>query len=361
MTNKKDYIEKLPKVLYIYYRFDNRYNKQRLSGELFFSSPLQFNDLFDSQLSCINNAGDLTHEDRERKMLELGYNEEDAKKNAKEIIDKPTDSELFHDVYHRQLNKCGILCLTTKYNNPMMWGHYSRNEGFCIAYYTKDLEKHITFGFINNMSKECINLNIKREYNIFPRPKDNDIKERQKYANEIFSIDDCKAITNSYLTDNLANEDEILAFIKNIFCKRIYIRKVKYVSSLKDLHPTLFYDHTTPASKGKYYTKLNCWKYENEYRIILSLGGNTSISLPKTAIKEIILGCNISDTSVCDILSIIKDDNTPPKLSRVYKSGNMLLRESLDIKAMMREYKKLIQTFKTKNAKLATIQDSLIV
>lgn len=347
MDNTKDYIEKLPDVLYIYYRFDNQYNKQRLSGELFFSSPLKFNDLFDSQLSCTNNASDLKPEDLKRKMRELGYSDDDAEKNAKEIIDCSTDSALFHDVYHRQLEKCGILCLTTKWDNPMMWGHYSRNEGFCVAYTTHDLERYITFGFINNLSKENIDINIEREYDIFPRKKDCDIPERQAHANTIFSIDDCKFITNRYLLDTLnENDNEILSFIKNIFCKRIYIRKVNYINSLHDFRPTLFYDHTTTMSKGKYYTKLNCWEYEDEYRVILSLGGNTSISLPKNAIKEVILGCNIPDASICNILSIIKDYDTIPSLYRVYKDNdNRLSRNCLDANALVDKYKELIQTF----------------
>ena len=45
-----DDIEVIPPNLYKYYKFDANYNKRRLMGEVYFSSPLKFNDPLDSQL-----------------------------------------------------------------------------------------------------------------------------------------------------------------------------------------------------------------------------------------------------------------------------------------------------------------------
>lgn len=344
---QKDSIEKFPDTLYIYYRMDARFNLQRLSGEVYFPSPLKFNDLFDSQLSCKNNSDALTEEKRIRKMKELGFKETEAKKYANDILTCSVDSELFHNVYHRQLEKCGILCLTEDWNNPMMWGHYSRNEGFCIAYNTKDFYKYITLGYINNLTEENVSLFLERHYNIFPRPEDKDIRTKQGYADSIFSLNDCKEINNKYLSSK--DDNEILAFIKNIVCKRLYIRKVEYVDKLDNIQPTLFYDHSNNISKGKYCTKLRCWEYEKEWRVILSLGGNTSIKLPLSAIKQIILGCNISDISICEIISIIKDfkdENFNPEIVRITKSGNNLIHNKLDKDEIINRYKNLIAGFK---------------
>lgn len=101
---------------------------------------MRFNDLFDSQLACRNNSSDINQEKLIRKLRELGFSEQKAVENARKLPTCSTDSDLFHDVYHRQLERCGILCLTTTPCNPLMWGHYSRNEGFCIEYDTYNLE-----------------------------------------------------------------------------------------------------------------------------------------------------------------------------------------------------------------------------
>lgn len=346
---QKDHIEIFPDTLYIFYRMDARFNRQRLSGEVYFPSPLKFNDLFDSQLSCKNNSDNLTEEDRIRKMKELGFKENEAKKYANDILTCSVDSELFHNVYHRQLEKCGILCLTEDWNNPMMWGHYSRNEGFCIAYETKYFYKYITLGYVNNLSKEYVELFLGNNYDVFPRPNDKDIPKRQEFADKLFSLPDCELINNNYISARLEDSAQKIAFLKNIFCKRIYIRKVEYVDKLDNIRPTLFYDHSNNISKGKYYTKLKCWEYEKEWRVVLSLGGNTSTKLPLSAIKQIILGCNISDISMCEIISIIKDfkdENFNPEIVRITKSGNNLMHNKLDKDEIIHRYKNLIAVFK---------------
>ena len=44
----------IPSTLYKYYRFDTSYNEKRLSGQIFLSNPLSFNDPYDLRYgSCI--------------------------------------------------------------------------------------------------------------------------------------------------------------------------------------------------------------------------------------------------------------------------------------------------------------------
>lgn len=201
----------------------------------FFSSPLRFNDLFDSQLACRNNSSDINQEKLIRKLRELGFSEQKAVENARKLPTCSTDSDLFHDVYHRQLERCGILCLTTTPCNPLMWGHYSRNEGFCIEYDTYNLEKYITFGFIDNLPNELISIHIERGYDQFPRKDDSKTPKRINHTNELFTSTDINEIHNSYLKQTLKDDNKILAFIKNIYLKRIFVRKVKYVNTLDEI------------------------------------------------------------------------------------------------------------------------------
>lgn len=97
-----------------------------------------------------------------------------------------------------------------------MWGHYSRNEGFCIEYDTYNLEKYITFGFIDNLPNELISIHIERGYDQFPRKDDSKTPKRINHTNELFTSTDINEIHNSYLKQTLKDDNKILAFIKNM-------------------------------------------------------------------------------------------------------------------------------------------------
>ena len=147
-----DDIEVVPLNLYKYYKFDANYNKRRLTGEVYFSSPLKFNDPLDSQLDVKNNTKDFSEEWLSDKLFELGY-------NTSEIISKIIELRSAHgieavvtEVHKKQLEKLGILCLSENNINPIMWSYYTNNEGYCIEYDTTNLLQDIVVDFVDKIS-----------------------------------------------------------------------------------------------------------------------------------------------------------------------------------------------------------------
>ncbi|MFZ4861219.1 DUF2971 domain-containing protein [Sphingobacterium sp. Mn56C] len=57
------------------------------------------------------------------------------------------------------------------------------------------------------------------------------------------------------------------------------------------------------------FTKHKCWEYESEYRLVLNNLPNEIISYPKEIIKEIYLGCKMTDLHCKEILEFIKSQN----------------------------------------------------
>ena len=82
-------LSRLPNYLYRYYSLEDKYNKSRIEGCLYFSSPLNFNDLFDAQHEIVNNINDLDIDLKnvKKRLLEVGYS------NPDKIIDALKKSE----------------------------------------------------------------------------------------------------------------------------------------------------------------------------------------------------------------------------------------------------------------------------
>lgn len=134
----------LPSRLYKYYSCNGE-NKQRiearLKGEIYFSSPLKFNDPCDCQLpKIINNTATFSKgKDRIIDLLsEEGFLPEET---YKKLIDG--DKSTIQEVHRRQADLLGILCFTYSNNNSMMWGQYAQNNGLCIEYNMSRLVSHL--------------------------------------------------------------------------------------------------------------------------------------------------------------------------------------------------------------------------
>lgn len=326
-----DDVEELPQTLYKYYKPNPDYDKKRLLGELFFSSPLKFNDALDSQLKIENNAQSLLKENKFiDKLIELGYTETESK-NIEDKFRNPKDSKvidnLVDEIYKKQLEKLGILCLTTNSTNPIMWGYYTENEGYCLGYDTSNLLKDIVISFANNLSESLTNhLLLKKKYGEIDRDNHNKPNRCLK-SQDLFTIDDVGRIENKFLA-NQSDENTILFFLRNLYVKRCWGRKVLYEDKLDKIRPTLFFDNNNILN-GKYYTKLKAWEKEDEYRLILSLGGNNSIKISDNSIKKVIFGCNMSTDNIRNILSILETTNSLDQIefSKIIRSPENGLEE----------------------------------
>ena len=114
----------LPTRLFKYYRYDDKLNAKRLTGEVYMATPFDFNDPCDCQRDVINNA--VQRESVKgsgwllRKLVELNYSKAEASIRAKSLL---VDDTYKYDVYKRQLERVGILCLTPNHADTLMWGY----------------------------------------------------------------------------------------------------------------------------------------------------------------------------------------------------------------------------------------------
>jgi hypothetical protein len=138
----------MPDILYKYRIWNDQYQKRILTdNEIYLASADQFNDPFDATLPYRYKDEELTPDNIFKKLYILG---------REQWPDMP-EEELHQRCYDRQAsgvfdngqywkeeyrqfkedvnNKFGILSLTSKNNNLLMWSHYANShQGFCVGF-----------------------------------------------------------------------------------------------------------------------------------------------------------------------------------------------------------------------------------
>lgn len=150
MTN---ILDSIPKILYKYRKYEGAKQEKNFGArtlldlELFASSPNNFNDPFDMTLPFIYSPESFTLENFTRKYLEHYLLEKRGRKRHNDILYEATDrynnicanpeknwrenasaiSDLDNGFY-------GILSLSKKVDNILMWSHYADlHRGYCIG------------------------------------------------------------------------------------------------------------------------------------------------------------------------------------------------------------------------------------
>lgn len=292
----------------------NKRNKRvesKFQGEVYFASPLEFNDIIDSQLEVNNNASCFNDDKLSLKLRELFSDVDD--KVISDINNKLKESnysDTVKQVREEQLKKTGILCFTTNNVNATMWGYYADNKGVCIEYDTNNLIYDIITNFASEMSKELTELLIEKKYTV----KNRDIESkpnRTEYARKIFNNE--KEIVESLKKNSVLSRLEPKKqkyFVQNLHTKRLWGKKVVYhiKDDINKIKPNLFENKKTRKIFGKYFAKDEFWKHEQEYRFILSLGGGETIKLRQGTIKSITFGANTSNETIKKIKKILRKD-----------------------------------------------------
>jgi len=148
----------LPKIIYKYRDWNNSdHKKLLLDGELYVSSPKDFNDPFDCRISknfelldsdekiwqfakqqsgqMISQLGE-SRNDFERKIFErLKYHRDDEQKTYDDYT------------FRKQDEHFGIVSFSEIWDSILMWGHYACNHsGFCVGFYEEHLRESGNFG-----------------------------------------------------------------------------------------------------------------------------------------------------------------------------------------------------------------------
>ncbi|MFN8429665.1 MAG: DUF2971 domain-containing protein [Spirosomataceae bacterium] len=152
-----DYLENIPNTLYKYRIWDNQYQKRILiENEVFLSSPANFNDPFDVAIPYRFKESELTEENILKKLFKMGkrvlpdLSEIELQNKCIEVIksDRFENGKYWKEKYEKfkkQDQKLfGILSLTSKRDNLLMWSHYSNShQGFCVGFDKFILDENI--------------------------------------------------------------------------------------------------------------------------------------------------------------------------------------------------------------------------
>lgn len=130
-------------ALYKYGKFDKYTEKLFTHNEIYFSSPDEFNDPFDSKLHL---TCDGTIKERKQYLCKMYQNKNPklSKKEIltlveKEIITKGRDETILNETMEKSREilrkRFGICCFSEKRDNILMWAHYARQHtGFCLEF-----------------------------------------------------------------------------------------------------------------------------------------------------------------------------------------------------------------------------------
>lgn len=129
----------LPAALYKYIPVDSDERidrfKRLLSGWLYFSSPLYFNDPFEMSPVLMAPGRD----DFKKTLRSMGIDHKYFSKSARDKILGRIASTLAdrteHAVSKEWLESIGVACFGTEYTDLLMWAHYAANHtGLCLAF-----------------------------------------------------------------------------------------------------------------------------------------------------------------------------------------------------------------------------------
>lgn len=147
------FLDNIPQPLYKYRVWkepdkEKQYQRRLLTDrELYLSSAAQFNDPFDAALPYKYKDEDLTPENIFMKLRETGkrrfpgISEEELQERAfkEQMSGRFENGQYWKENFERfredNAKNFGILCLTSKRDNLLMWSHYAdSHRGFCVGF-----------------------------------------------------------------------------------------------------------------------------------------------------------------------------------------------------------------------------------
>ncbi|RZF62539.1 DUF2971 domain-containing protein [Sphingobacterium corticibacterium] len=251
-------LEQIPEILYKYRPYEgegqgeNFGTRTLLNFELFASSPINFNDPFDIALPYKYTKDSFTLENfisrytdtydhnkwGRKSRIELIY---DATSRYNYICENPERhwKENADVIYEMDNEFYGILSLSTKPYNMLMWSHYANlHKGYCLGLDGRKFAEFLA----------------------------------SKYKDYGFKLGPVKYSSDYPLID----------FTKQLEKETTFIRC---------------------------FTKNQCWGYEDEYRLVFHNKPNEVIAYPKELIKEVHLGCRISEQHKQEIRNFLIENN----------------------------------------------------
>jgi hypothetical protein len=132
------------KYLYKYYSLNDHTKRIFTLNEIYFPSPLKFNDPFDFNIPISLEGSKKDYEELYRSQIsrcEPNLNREERRRRLREHMaqkvykDINLQKELSQETATRIKKRYGVLCLTETNDNILMWSHYADNHrGVCVEF-----------------------------------------------------------------------------------------------------------------------------------------------------------------------------------------------------------------------------------
>ena len=132
----------IQQYLYKYRKIDSNLEKILINNEMWFSSPIDFNDPFDCQIKVdTNNNYNEIFDFLKKNLVDLSI--EEIGKISSDLYLNPEKWDNFVNQSSREtINSNGICCFCSNFDNILLWSHYADNhKGICLKFdVLKDLD-----------------------------------------------------------------------------------------------------------------------------------------------------------------------------------------------------------------------------
>lgn len=241
-------LENIPKILYKYRNWGDDYHKRVLtSNEVFLASPANLNDPFDASLPFRYDVAEMTPENITKKLLITG------RKRWPEI----DETELHERAYREQFSG--------RFDDDAYWKDMHENNKEAL---------HKDFGLLS----------------LTRAP--NNLLMWAHYANCHKGF--CVGLDTDILYDTIGGTIGAVAYQNDFPIMPLFSEERQDIEAVVKMLNT----------------KSPHWNYEEEYRVSKNAASNKVFTLPTEAIKEIIIGCNMSLADRESILQVV-DKNLP--------------------------------------------------
>ncbi|MCH7400341.1 DUF2971 domain-containing protein [Belliella kenyensis] len=141
-----EHSKQTPQYLFKYYGFGKNNIEAFANSYLYASHPFELNDILDSSRFLFFTSKTIQFEDYEK----FYFQEKKVFKTEKEFIQFYKDdikndcSEYLSHLYNVTSNYYGVISLSGKEDNVLMWPHYTQEKGFQVKFKTDDILKSIS-------------------------------------------------------------------------------------------------------------------------------------------------------------------------------------------------------------------------
>lgn len=182
---------KLPSEVYKFIKIDENLLKTLINGEIWFPSPLSFNDPFDCQ---IDDQTDWSYESIRKYLTSIFPKTENDQSIEAKIKEYNLTPENFSKYYTEKqkliTSRYGVTCFTNRPCNMLMWAHYAdSHKGICMKFdILKDNTDFFNLTFKVDYTTKFPKINFVKDVNEAGKIIMTTKSEYWNYENEIRTI-----------------------------------------------------------------------------------------------------------------------------------------------------------------------------